>query len=167
MSIEEILCQIFTLTTAGHETTSMALTWTLYTLAKSPVEQRRLRDAIRSIPYPPTMNMNIETTSQLPDELYEQILHLPYLDQVIRESLRLHSPASSTMRISTTTDIIPTSEPWIGRDGKERKGIEVRKGDIIFVPISAVNRNKRIWGEDAGEFRYMLFGRSMWALENE
>jgi len=113
------------------------------------------------------MNMNIETTSQLPDELYEQILHLPYLDQVIRESLRLHSPASSTMRISTTTDIIPTSEPWIGRDGEERKGIEVRKGDIIFVPISAVNRNKRIWGEDAGEFRYMLFGRSMWALENE
>lgn len=30
----------------------------------------------------------------------------------------------------------------------------VGKGDPIIVPLSALNRSKEIWGEDALEFRY-------------
>jgi len=143
MSINEILCQVSTLMAAGHETTSSALTWTLYALSQSPLSQSRLRTALYTI-----------STTSTPDQLFENIQSLPYLDWVVRESLRVHSPATSTMRVCMKgNDIIPTAETWIGRDGVERSGIEVNKWDILTVPIQTVNKSKRIWGEDAGVFR--------------
>jgi hypothetical protein len=54
-------------------------------------------------------------------------------------------------------DIIPTAETWIGKDGVERSGIEIKKWDILMVPIQAVNKSKRIWGEDAESFRCVGF----------
>ena len=29
----------------------------------------------------------------------------------------------------------------------------IKKGDLIFIPIKAINRLKSIWGEDALEFK--------------
>ena len=46
MSLNEILCQISTFLAAGHETSSSALTWTLYALARAPAVQARLREAL-------------------------------------------------------------------------------------------------------------------------
>jgi len=143
MSINEILCQVSTLMAAGHETTSSALAWTLFALSQSPLSQSRLRTALHTI-----------CTNSTPDRLFEDIQSLPYLDWVVRESLRVHSPATNTMRVCMKcNDIIPTAETWIGRDGVERSGIEIKKWDILMVPIQAVNKSKRIWGEDAESFR--------------
>jgi hypothetical protein len=143
MSISEIQCQISTFLAAGYDTTASALSWTLYALSVNPLAQSRLRAALRTI----------DPTSPI-DELYGNVMALPYLDWVVRESLRVHSPASTTMRVCMKdTDIIPTAETWIGRDGVERSGIEVNKHDIITVPIQAVNKSKRLWGEDACAFR--------------
>lgn len=37
----------------------------------------------------------------------------------------------------------------------------VNKGTVVFVPILAINRSKAIWGEDAYEFKYVVyFGRN-------
>lgn len=151
MSIKEILCQVSTLMAAGHETTSSALAWALYALAKCPVSQSRLRDALRTVPFPASSSIE-------EDALFESIHSLPYLDWVVRETLRLHSPATNTMRVCTkSADVIPTAGTWVGRDGVERSGIEVRKGDMLSVPIQAINRSKKIWGEDAWVFRYVCY----------
>jgi cytochrome P450 len=146
MSIPEILCQISTFLAAGNDTTASALCWALYALSVSPRCQSRLRTDLHTI---------CPTSSA--DELFADIQSLPYLDWVVRESLRLHAPATSTMRVCMKDrDVIPTAETWVGRDGVERSGIEVKKGDIITVPIQAVNKSKRIWGEDAGVFRCVV-----------
>jgi cytochrome P450 len=146
MSISEIQSQISTFLAAGYDTTSSALTWTLYALATNLSAQSRLRAALQTI--------DSTTSPSSTDELYGHVMAIPYLDWVVRESLRLHSPVSTTMRVCMKdTDIIPTAETWVGRDGVERSGIEVRKHDIITVPIQAINTSKRIWGEDASVFR--------------
>lgn len=36
-------------------------------------------------------------------------------------------------------------------DGPRR----LREGDIVKLPIRAINRSKEIWGEDAEEFRFV------------
>jgi cytochrome P450 len=49
MSISEVLCQISTFIAAGHETTSSALTWCLYALARDTDRQDRLRRELRAL----------------------------------------------------------------------------------------------------------------------
>ncbi|TFY50218.1 hypothetical protein EVG20_g11649 [Dentipellis fragilis] len=40
-----------------------------------------------------------------------------------------------------------------GAEWTIERGFRLRRGDIITIPIQAVNRCKEIWGEDAKEFR--------------
>jgi len=180
MSVQETLCQITTFIAAGHETTASALTWCLYALAKSPVTQRKLRASLLSLPSPPPISPpppppkssqadntakpsespSAPTTATLPSSSTElqrltyALSRLPYLDWVVRESLRLHSPVSCTMRVCTReTDLIPVAEPFLDRKGVLRSAITVSKGDIVIVPVQAVNKSRRIWGDDACDFR--------------
>ena len=43
---------------------------------------------------------------------------LPYLDMVVKEVLRLHTPVPSTVRIATKEEVIPVSEPFTDRNGE-------------------------------------------------
>ncbi|OBZ71108.1 hypothetical protein A0H81_08616 [Grifola frondosa] len=147
LSREEILCQISTFLAAGHETTASALTWILYSLACAPDVQITLRTHLRNIPIP---SSSACTPSPA---LLDAIERLPYLSYVVREGLRLHAPVTSTMRVATADDVIPVSSPFRDRRGRLCSAIHVRRGDIISVPIQAMNRSKAIWGEDAGVFR--------------
>lgn len=63
MSIAEVLCQISTFIAAGHETTSSALTWCLYALARDRTVQDRLRHELRTLPrtLPRTRNRKLQT----------------------------------------------------------------------------------------------------------
>ncbi|KDQ62249.1 hypothetical protein JAAARDRAFT_148989 [Jaapia argillacea MUCL 33604] len=141
MSTPEILCQISTFLTAGYETTSSSLTWTLYALSLSPSTQNTLRTSLR-------------TLSPTSPSLIQEICELEYLDWVVRESLRLHAPITNTMRaVGRERDEIPLKSEVVGKDGVRRAYVEVRKGDIISVPIQAIGRSMEVWGEDANLFR--------------
>jgi cytochrome P450 len=149
MSVEEILCQISTFMAAGHETSASALTWCLYALARSPRAQSTLRAHLLSIPLS-------TSTNTLPEEpsLEDHISRLPYLDYVVREALRVHAPVTTTMRVcARDRDEIPVERSFVDREGNVRNVIEVRRHDIVSVPIQAINRNERVWGADAAEFR--------------
>ncbi len=87
------------------------------------------------------------------DALLDRISHLPYLDAVVRESLRLFAPITTTMRMATADDVIPVAAPFVDRRGRTCTEIRVRKGDIISVPIQALNKNTADWGADAEVFR--------------
>jgi cytochrome P450 len=78
-----MLSQISTFLAAGHETTTSALTWTLYALARAPAAQARLRVALRAC----------DSTD------FHAVLELPLLDHTVREALRLHAPVGGTMRV--------------------------------------------------------------------
>ncbi|KAI9068652.1 cytochrome P450 [Trametes sanguinea] len=139
LSDEEVLSQVPTFLVAGHETTSTATTWCLYALTQAPDIQRKLRNEL--------FTLDTETPTM------DQLNSLPYLDAVVRETLRIHAPVPSTMRIATADDVIPVEEPFIDRYGKLQNSIRVSKGTPIFIPILSLNRYKKLWGDDADEFK--------------
>ncbi|KAI0366817.1 cytochrome P450 [Pilatotrama ljubarskyi] len=160
MSLNETLCQISTFLAAGHETSSSSLTWTLYALSRNPVVQTKLRAELRSLPVPPSLSFDSSCASPSStddmdpySDFFDRIIHLPYLDAVVRESLRLFAPITTTMRVAGTDDVIPVSAPLIDRRGRTCPEIRVRRGDIISIPIQALNKSKEVWGDDAEVFR--------------
>jgi len=139
MSDEDVLAQVPTFLVAGHETTSTTTTWALFALTQAPEAQKKLREEVLKVS---TDNPSMEDLSAL-----------PYLDAVVRETLRVHSPVPSTLRVATKDDVIPLNTPFVDKHGQTQHGIKVSKGDNVFIPILATNRSKAIWGEDAAVFR--------------
>ena len=128
--------EIPTFLIAGHETTSAALTWTLFGLSANLEAQRKLREEL----------LSLNTDSPTMDDLKS----LKYLDMVVRESLRLWSPISSSKRVAVKDVLIPL------RDGRV---VKLNKGDEVRIPIHPMNTAKEVWGEDAAEFKYANFNR--------
>ncbi|KAI9062669.1 cytochrome P450 [Trametes sanguinea] len=139
LSDDDVLAQVPTFLVAGHETTSTATTWCLYALTQAPAVQQKLRAEL----------LALDTDTPTMDEL----MALPYLDMVVRESLRLHAPIPETGRVAMRADAIPLDRPFTDRDGTVHDHVRVAKGDVILIPIKALNRLESLWGPDAHEFR--------------
>ncbi|EJD37708.1 cytochrome P450 [Auricularia subglabra TFB-10046 SS5] len=136
---EEVLAQIPTFLFAGHETTSNTATWAMYSLANNPEMQDKLRREVQTIyTDEPTLDM---------------LNALPYLDQVVRETLRLHIFVPFVTREALKDDVIPLEHPVIGENGQTITHIHIQEGDEVTIPIWLVNRSKSIWGPDATKFR--------------
>lgn len=90
MSDHHLVGNAFTLYLAGHDVPANALSWTLYLLSQHPKVCGDLVD---------------ELTGSLGGDppAYEQIWKLPLLDRVIKESLRVLSPAIIIWRRPTET----------------------------------------------------------------
>ncbi|KJA19222.1 hypothetical protein HYPSUDRAFT_44481 [Hypholoma sublateritium FD-334 SS-4] len=139
MTDADVLSQVPTFLVAGHETTSTGTTWALFALTQNQEAQRKLRQEL----------LAVGTDNPTMDELNA----LPYLDAVVRESLRVHSPVLATTREAAQDDFLPFSEPLMDKHGKMINGLQIKKGQTILVPIQSMNRIKSIWGEDATEFK--------------
>ena len=50
---------------------------------------------------------------------YEELNSLPYLDAVVRETLRLYTPVAATTRTAEEDSVIPLSEPIITPNGSK------------------------------------------------
>ncbi|EUC54994.1 cytochrome P450 family protein [Rhizoctonia solani AG-3 Rhs1AP] len=125
---------------AGHETTSTAVARILDVLADRPRVQMRLREEIREY-----------FESNTDDTHYDGLLELPYLDAVVRETLRLHGPVSFLNRICEEDTILPLQYPVDTPSGKITS-IPIKKGTRVFMSVSVSNCYGRIWGERAHEF---------------
>ncbi|KAG8769238.1 hypothetical protein FRC12_005085 [Ceratobasidium sp. 428] len=140
MTDDEVLAQISTFLFAGHETTSTSTAWALYALTQHPGVQRKLRQELLE--------------SGLGDEpSIADLDKLSYLDNVVHEVLRLYPAVPATVREAAHEVHVPTSRAFKNRKGVESTSILVQKGDMVLLPILAMNRNKEIWGEDSTEFR--------------
>ena len=104
---------------AGHETTSVSLAWTLYELAKGPQIQAKVREEINSV-----LCDSTEMT-------WDTVEELTYLDKVIKESLRRHSPAHMTGR-TAIADIT------IG-------GYFIPKDTVVVFPVDSLQRSSKYW----------------------
>ena len=78
------------------------MTWALYALTQNKDIQTKLRQEIS----------NVSTDSPTMDDLNG----LPYLDAVVRETLRLY-PVSSILRAARKDDCIPLSNSFTDRKG--------------------------------------------------
>jgi len=77
---------------------------------------------------------------------------LPYLDGVLRETLRLHPPVTQLIRIAAEDDVLPLGMLIKDASGVETQSISVAKGQPVIVPIRALNCSETLWGPDALEF---------------
>ncbi|KAG9097458.1 cytochrome P450-dit2 [Ceratobasidium sp. 370] len=143
---------------AGHETTryfgkttkvlahpdidhaSTAVSRILDVLANRPQIQVKLREEIR-----------LYFEEHKDDINHDALLELPYLDAVVRETLRLYGPVVQLTRVNQEDTVIPLQYPVETPNGK-LSGIPVKKGTRILLSIAMANRYGKIWGERAHEF---------------
>jgi cytochrome P450 len=120
---EAIRANMVTFLIAGHETTSLALTYALSLLADHPEKRDRLHAELDDVDGDPS-------AGDLPE--------LDYLDDVVTEALRLYPPAYTMFRE-------PTEPVEIG-------GYTVEPGENLSLPQYLVHRDER-WYDDPLAFR--------------
>ncbi|KAF7347085.1 Cytochrome P450 [Mycena venus] len=139
---EELVGQTGLMISAATDTTSSALDRIFHILSLHSDMQDKLRAEI------------VEAPEHMD---YEQLGSLPYLDGFVREVLRLYPPVTPVMNrelwrtVENTT--LPLGTPLIGVNGQLITSIPVPKGTTVYIAIQAANRNRRIWGDDALEFK--------------
>ena len=79
-----------------------------------------------------------------------------------QRALRLHPPVTLVNREAQHDDVIPVSEPFVDAQGRLQHGVEVRRGNRIFVGIAAFQTSKEVWGADALEFKCVSMPRAAW-----
>ncbi|KAK0531124.1 hypothetical protein OC835_003776 [Tilletia horrida] len=119
---------VLTILGAGHETTASGVTWTLWLLASHQDVQNKLRAEVQ------------ELLSVYENPPFDKLKELPYLNAVVKESLRVEPPVPATVRQAKYDSVVD--------------GIFIRKGTVIEIPSYVVNTNiYSPWGEDAHEFK--------------
>jgi unspecific monooxygenase len=100
---------------AGHETTAVALFWSLYLLALDPATQEQLAAEVRDA-----------ATNDAPD-----IERLKFTRAVVDETMRLYPPAFLIARSAAAPDTIA--------------GMPVKKNDIVLIAPWLLHRHEKLW----------------------
>ena len=122
---KQIHDHILTFLAAGHETTAIALVWTVYLLSQHPQVRIKLQDEIRSVlaGREPTL---------------DDLVKLPYLDWVLNESMRLYPPAWLQVRLVA--------------EESELDGVRLPVGTLVILSQWVIHRLPDIW-QDAEAFK--------------
>ncbi|WP_166388550.1 cytochrome P450 [Catellatospora methionotrophica] len=116
----EIRDELLTMFFAGHETSATALTWAFYELGRHPEIVAKLRAELAAV-----LGERPATMADLP--------HLPYLGQVVKETLRRWPPG-------WIFDRTPLVETQLG-------GHTVTPGQILFFSPYVIHTDPAYWPE--------------------
>jgi cytochrome P450 len=117
-SPDQLRDQIATMILAGHETTAVALFWSLFLLASAPDEQQRLADEARQV-------------TIAPDNAMDAVPTLVRTRAVISEALRLYPPVFTLVREAIAAD----------RAG----GIDIPRHSVLMIAPWVLHRHQRMW----------------------
>lgn len=131
ISTEELYEQISTFVISGHETTTQTLGFSLWELARHPEKQNRLRAELEEFGKEPSY-----------DDFQNK---LPYLDAILKETLRLYPGLPYMERVATKNDVIPLGDAVLGSDGKPVAEVVVQPGQVVLIPIIAIQRCDTLW----------------------
>ncbi|KAI0333104.1 cytochrome P450 [Cubamyces sp. BRFM 1775] len=145
LSDKELVAQVSGLAMAAMDTTSNALSRTLHLLATHQDVQEKLREEVTQA--------RDDGNGDLKDLDYDEVMELPYLDAVCRETLRRYPSLRGLFRTVRKDTMLPLSAPIRGLDGSLIDAVPVTKGMFVVTDIEASNCNKELWGEDAYEWK--------------
>ena len=138
---KDMLDEAITLLFAGQDTSAATLSWTLHLLSLHPLKQQRLVAEVRSV----LENKNNETEIDFVSKA--MIGKMPYLDAVIKESMRLYPVAPFVVR-KLTTDTTIVSE----NQGNDISATTYANADTVIpsstfacIWIYALHRNPKLW----------------------
>ncbi|MEP3345874.1 MAG: cytochrome P450 [Litoreibacter sp.] len=120
MNTSELRDNLLTFIVAGHETTALTLGWALYLCAFDKGVQTRARDEAQSV-----LQGRTATESDL--------ANLPYIRQIIDETLRLYPPAAFLSRTAKKQD--------------ELCDRPITPGDTVMLPVYALHRSRLLWDD--------------------
>jgi len=120
MNTAELRDNLLTFIVAGHETTALTLSWALYLMGFDQAVQQKAR-------------AEAQTVLQGRAATGADVENLPYIRQIIDETLRLYPPAGVISRTAQRNDTLC--------------GREVRPGDTVMVPIYALGRHQQLWDQ--------------------
>lgn len=120
MTNKQVRDEAMTLFIAGHETTANVLAWTFYLLAQHPEVEQRLTADIHAV---------LGTRQPSLTDLHQ----LPYLEMVIKESMRLYPPAWITTREVQETF--------------ELGGYTIPQGSLVMTSLYALHHDPRYWDD--------------------
>jgi cytochrome P450 len=118
LSAKEIRDEMVTIFIAGHETTSLALTWTFYLLSQHPEVEARLHAELSDV-----------LGGRMPHA--EDVPRLRYARMVIDETLRLYPPAHTLSREAIAAD--------------ELAGHRIPAGAAIYIVPWLLHRHRKLW----------------------
>jgi cytochrome P450 len=124
MSDAQIRDELMTLFIAGHETSAVALSWAMLEIAQHPEVEAKLVAEVQSV-----LGGRAPTVDDLPK--------LPYVGQVVKETLRLYPPAIFISRA-------PLKPLELG-------GRSIRNSDLLTIGVIAIHRDPR-WYSDPENF---------------
>lgn len=120
-SDSEIHDQLMALFIAGHETTAVLMTWTLYLLAKNPEIQEKLYEEVSSVMGDSAPNL-------------EDLEAMNLTDRVLKEALRLYPSAWSLFLREVTEEMQLGNHTF-------------PKGAVIYISPWVVHHDPRWWPE--------------------
>ncbi|PPQ92413.1 hypothetical protein CVT25_009902 [Psilocybe cyanescens] len=135
-----VICR--TLIFTAMDTTSSAISRVLHQLAIHPEVQERLRAEVTEAYH------NQDETID-----FSNLAALPYLDAVIKETLRVFPPLPVAFRQTLKDTVLPLLHPITAEDGTVMNEVLVEKGTDVFVNVIGANHNPKTWGEDASEWK--------------
>ncbi|ELU14194.1 hypothetical protein CAPTEDRAFT_220559 [Capitella teleta] len=121
LTTDEIKIQGLLFLVAGYDTTSTVLSYCAYALATNPEKQQLLFDEI---------NQNIEFEENL---TYEMVHALPYLDMVLRETLRMYSTGGLVINRRCV-------------ESCTINGLTIPEGMVIQANVWNIHYDPDIWG---------------------
>jgi len=124
MPQKQLIDEVMILFTAGHETTSNALSFMLLLLAKHPNIQKKIHQELDKI-------------NLYDDDIMQYVLQLQYTKQCIEETMRLYPPGFIIDRISINND--------------EFSGKKISKNTLLLLSVYEVHRHPDFW-ESPEEF---------------
>jgi len=144
-SATQLRDQIATLLIAGHETTALTMFWSLYLLARAPVEQARLAAEVASL-------------DLSPEGAADALPKLVYTRAVVSEALRLYPPAFTIVRQAIAAD--------------QAGDLAIPPGTVVMIAPWVLHRHRRRWrapdsfdparflpgGPPVDRFAYLPFG---------
>ncbi|KAJ7852383.1 cytochrome P450 [Mycena olivaceomarginata] len=140
---DELLGQIrrvSTLIFTAQDTTAAALSRMFQVLADHPDVQEELR-------------AEVTAAHAHGDPSYAELMALPLLDAICRETLRMYPPVAFTLRTTLTDAVVPLQHPIEGKSGRTYNSVHIPANTDVCVGIIGANKDKAIWGADADEWK--------------
>ncbi|KAJ7976563.1 Cytochrome P450 family protein [Quillaja saponaria] len=121
-SIDTIKPLILDLFIAGSDTSGLTTEWAMAELLRKPETLQKARKEVMEV-----IGYNGEVKES-------DIDRLPYIEAVIKETLRLHPPA-------------PLLLPYVAGNDVEIGGYTIQKGNQVMINAWSIGRNSKFWDE--------------------
>ncbi|MGO0059288.1 cytochrome P450 [Brevibacillus fluminis] len=120
MSDKQVRDEVMTIFVAGHETTANTLSWTWYLLSQHPEIEARFHQELDEV-----LEGRVPAVDDIP--------HLPYVNQIVQESMRLY-PAAWMINREVVEEV-------------EIGGYHFKPGEILMMSQFVMHRDPRFYDE--------------------